>query len=110
MNDIIEGRYLDKLINRRGQIVMTLRHLGNEQKQVEQNTDWLDQAAYENRIDLLDRLRDWYATEVGEIDKAIKRIERRRAWRSLRKRSFATPASSSAMGCAAFELTTSLDG
>ena len=50
MNEIILGRHLDKLISRRGQIVMTLRHLANEQKQVEQNTDWLDQAAYESRV------------------------------------------------------------
>jgi len=45
MNEIIVGRHLDKLIRRRGQIVMTLHHLANEQ-----NTDWLDQAAYESRV------------------------------------------------------------
>jgi len=76
MNEIIVGRHLDKLIRRRGQIVMTLRHLANEEKQVEQNTDWLDQATYESRVNLLlDRLSDWYATEIGQIDKAIERIE-----------------------------------
>jgi hypothetical protein len=53
MNEIILGCHLDKLIRRRGQIVMTLRHLANEQKQVEQNTDWLDQATYESRVNLL---------------------------------------------------------
>jgi RNA polymerase-binding protein DksA len=75
MNEIIAGRHLDKLIKRRGQVVMTLRHLANEQKQVEQNTDWLDQAAHESRVNLLDRLSDWYATEIRQIDKAMERIE-----------------------------------
>jgi RNA polymerase-binding transcription factor DksA len=78
VNAIVTGRHLDKLIRRRGQIVMTLRHLENEQQQVEQNTDWLDQVAYESRVDLLDRLHDWYATEIDQIDKAIKRIESQR--------------------------------
>ena len=35
MNEIITWRHLDKLLTRRGQIVMILRHLENEQKQVE---------------------------------------------------------------------------
>lgn len=78
MNEITTGHYLDKLIRRRGQIVMTLRHLANEQKQVEQNTDWLDQSAYESRVNLLDRLSEWYVTEIGQIDEAIKRIESNR--------------------------------
>lgn len=78
MNEIITGRQLDKLSKRRGQIVMTLRHLANEQTQVEQNTDWLDQAAYENRVNLLDRLCSWYTTEIEQIDKAIERLKRDR--------------------------------
>jgi RNA polymerase-binding transcription factor DksA len=75
MNEIVTGSHLDELIRRRGQIVMTLRYLENEQRQVEQNTDWLDQAAYKSRVNLLDGLSDWYATEIGQIDKAIERIE-----------------------------------
>jgi RNA polymerase-binding transcription factor DksA len=78
MNEIITERQLDKLNKRRGQIMMTLRHLANEQRQVEQNTDWLDQAAYESRVNLLDRLSHWYATEIRLIDKAIERIESNR--------------------------------
>ena len=78
MKEVIKGRHLDKLIRRRNQILMTLQHLANEQKQVEQNTDWLDRAAYESRANLLDRLNDWYAAEIGQIDKAIERIERNR--------------------------------
>jgi hypothetical protein len=57
MNEIVLGHHLDKLIRRRGQIVMTLHYLAAEQKQVEQNTDWLDQAAYESKVNLLDGLK-----------------------------------------------------
>jgi RNA polymerase-binding transcription factor DksA len=78
MNEIILRRHLDRLIRRRGQVVMTLRHLANEQELVEQNTDWLDQAAYESRVNLLDRLSDWYGTEIGQIDKAMERIQNNR--------------------------------
>ena len=76
MNEITTGRYLDKLVRRRHQIVMTQQYLANEQRQVEQNTDWLDQAAYQSRVNLLDRLSDWYDTEINQIDKAIERISR----------------------------------
>jgi DnaK suppressor protein len=78
MNEIVAGRHLDKLMRRRDQIKTTLQYLLNEQKEVEQNTDWLDQAAYESRINLLDRLRDWYTTEIGQVDRAIERIETNR--------------------------------
>ncbi len=78
MNEIVLGHHLDKLIRRRGQDRVTLHHLAAEQKQVEQNTDWLDQAAYESRVNLLDGLSDWYATEIGQVDRAIERIENHR--------------------------------
>jgi RNA polymerase-binding transcription factor DksA len=65
----------DRLTKRREHLVMTLRHLDRESEQVEQNTDWLDQAAYENRTALLDRLNDWYLAEVQQIDRALDRIK-----------------------------------
>jgi RNA polymerase-binding transcription factor DksA len=52
-------------------------HLAKEQQEVERNTDWLDQPAYENRVKLLDRLDNWYRTEMAQIDKALGRIEHR---------------------------------
>ena len=67
-------RQIDQLRKRREQLVMTLQHIGREQEQVEQNTDWLDQAAYESRANLLDRLNDWYIEEMDQIDKALNRI------------------------------------
>lgn len=76
MDEIRAGIYFDRLIKRREQVVMTLRHLDGEQAQVEKNTDWLDQAAYESRVALLDRLVEWYNAEMIQLDKALGRIER----------------------------------
>jgi RNA polymerase-binding transcription factor DksA len=77
MDTMRTGRHVDRLRQRRDQVATTLRHLGKEQGEVERNTDWLDQAAYESRVHLLDRLTKWYVTEIDQIDKALKRMERR---------------------------------
>jgi RNA polymerase-binding transcription factor DksA len=74
MNQLTMDDYLTRLTTRRQQIVATLRHLDKQQNEVEQNTDWLDQAAQKNRVELLDRLNDWYESEMAEIDKALERI------------------------------------
>ncbi len=74
MDEIRTGKYADKLRKRREQIVMTLSHLAKEQAEVEQNTDWLDRAAYESRVRLLDRLNDWYIEELEQIDNALARV------------------------------------
>jgi len=76
MDEIRIGQHLDKLRKRRDQVALTLRHIVKEQRQVEKNTDWLDQAAYERRTHLLDRLSHWYVTEINEIDRALARISR----------------------------------
>ena len=74
IDEIRAGKHFDQLRKRREQLLMTLQHIGREQDQVEQNTDWLDQAAYESRAKLLDRLNDWYIEEMDQIDKALNRI------------------------------------
>ncbi len=74
IDEIRVGKHFEQLRKRREQLVMTLQHIGREQDQVEQNTDWLDQAAYQNRVNLLDRLNDWYIEEMDQIDKALNRI------------------------------------
>lgn len=76
MKAITVDTNIDRLTKRREHLLMTLRHLDRESEQVEQNTDWLDQAAYENRTALLDRLNDWYLTEVKQIDRALERIKK----------------------------------
>ena len=74
IDEIRAGKHFDQLRKRREQLLMTLQHIGREQDQVEQNTDWLDQAAYESRAKLLDSLNDWYIEEMDQIDKALNRI------------------------------------
>jgi RNA polymerase-binding transcription factor DksA len=75
MDEIRTAKHFDRLSKRREQLLVTLRHLDNEQHQVEENTDWLDQAAYESRVNLLDRLSGWYQAEMAEIDNALERIK-----------------------------------
>lgn len=65
---------IDRLTKRREQLLTTLRHLDDEQKEVEHNTDWVDQAAYVSRIALLDGLRQDYRAELTRIDRALERI------------------------------------
>jgi len=66
-----------RLIKRREEVTATLRHLDDEQKEVEHNTDWVDEAAYESRVALLDALRYDYRAEMSRIDLALKRIDNR---------------------------------
>ena len=76
MNEMRAGNSFDRLTKRRAELLLTLQHLHKEQAEVERNTDWLDQAAYESRIALLDRLDSWYETELNQIDHAIERVRR----------------------------------
>ena len=59
------------LRQRKNRVEMTLRHVENEQREVEDNADWLNQAAYKRRASLLDQVAAWYCEELGEIDRAI---------------------------------------
>lgn len=66
----------DRLAKRRDQLATTLRHLDNEQKEVAQNIDWIDQAAYESRVALVDGLSHWYRAEMKQINRALERIKK----------------------------------
>ena len=72
--DIRTGKHYDQLNKRRHQVALTLQHVARERSEAEENTDWLDRAAYETRMALLDRLTQWYTDEVQAIDKALERI------------------------------------
>lgn len=61
----------DRLRQRRKSIEITLQHLQRERHEVEQNTQWMDYRAYQNRLRLLDRLTRWYHEEMGQIDQAL---------------------------------------
>jgi DnaK suppressor protein len=76
METAIMRKQMNRLKQRRDQLAMGLQHVSKEQDQVEQITDWLDQAAFASRVNLLDRLGDWYLAQIGQIDKAVDRIQR----------------------------------
>jgi RNA polymerase-binding transcription factor DksA len=61
----------DRLRQRRKSIETTLQHLQRERRQVEQNTQWMDRLACQDRLSLLDRLTRWYQQEMGQIDQAL---------------------------------------
>jgi DnaK suppressor protein len=65
----------DKLRLRAIEVERTIRHLENERREVEENTEWRDRAAYEGRVRLLDGLTTLYRYEMEEIEKAHSRLE-----------------------------------
>jgi DnaK suppressor protein len=67
----------DKLRRRGIEVERTIRHLEKERREVEENTEWVDRAAYENRVRLLDGLTTLYRYEMEEIEKAHRRVEER---------------------------------
>jgi RNA polymerase-binding transcription factor DksA len=74
----MDAVYSDKLRERRREIELTLRHLERERREVDQNTEWVDEAAYQNRVMLLNRLTTWYREEIGQIEKALGRAKESR--------------------------------
>lgn len=74
MNHSKNVSYYERLRQRRDEIMMTREHLQKEQRLVDDNKDWIDHAAYESRVGLLDNLADCYAKETVQIDDALTRI------------------------------------
>lgn len=70
--------YFHKLRSRKIEVERTLRHLENERRTVERNTEWADRAAFEARMNLLDLLTDSFLNEIGRIDDALIRRDPRR--------------------------------
>jgi DnaK suppressor protein len=74
--DAITGiTYSDKLQLRGIEVERTIRHLEKERREVEENTEWLDRAAYKSRVRLLDGLTTLYCDEMKEIETAHSRVE-----------------------------------
>jgi RNA polymerase-binding transcription factor DksA len=46
-----------------------------ERREVEENTEWIDRAAYESRVSLLDSLTALYRNEMEQSEKAHRRVE-----------------------------------
>jgi len=68
--------YEDKLLRRKREIFTSLRRLDKENAEVsgEKQLDWIDQAANESEIRLLDQLSEGYYHELERIDVALQRI------------------------------------
>ena len=76
--DAITGiTYSDKLRLRGIEVERTIRHLEKERQEVEENTEWVDRAAYESRVSLLEGLTALYRNEMEQIEKAHSRVEER---------------------------------
>lgn len=66
--------YHAKLKRRRSEILNTLEHVQKQQREIDDNKEWVDKAAYLSRCRLLDSLADWYTNESTRIDDALLRI------------------------------------
>jgi DnaK suppressor protein len=74
--DANEGiTYLDKLRLRGIEVERTIRHLEKERREVEENIEWINRAAYESRVNLLASLTALYRYEMDQIEKAHSRVE-----------------------------------
>src|SRR5262245_10912793 len=69
--------YWGKLRLRATEVERTIKHLEKERQEVEENTEWLNRAAYESRVNLLDGLITLYRDEMDQIEKAHTRVEER---------------------------------
>lgn len=78
MDAATNRRQEEKLRRRRDQLAAALKDLSKEPNPIEQTPDWVDQAANENTVGVLDRLRSRYLMEIEDIDGALDRIERNR--------------------------------
>ena len=68
------GPYYGKLRQRRGVIIKTLEHVQQEQREIDENKECIDKAAYSSRAHLLNNLAEWYLDESDRIDSALIRI------------------------------------
>ena len=74
MKDVI-GR----LRNRREDVLLTIRHLREQQAEVDQNTEWKDLQAQHRRHALLSELTGWYDGKLQRIERALNHITARYA-------------------------------
>ena len=69
---------LDQLCHRRIEVEKTLRHLENERRTVECNTEWANRTAFDSRMNLLYSLTDSFRNEISRINDALKLRDPRR--------------------------------
>ena len=64
-----------RLLKRRNEITLTLRHVELEQRDIEAKQASMDRDARASRLDLLRDLNDWYLREIGQVDQALVRVD-----------------------------------
>jgi DnaK suppressor protein len=76
MDAMKSGKYRERLLGRRRQILATLARLREERSKAsgERSLDWLDEAQAASDGHLLDRLSDAYERELWEIENALRRV------------------------------------
>ena len=74
MKDVI-----GQLRNRRENVLLTIRHLREQQAEVDQNTEWKDLQSQHRRRALLSELAGWYDGKLQRIDRALNHITTRYA-------------------------------
>jgi RNA polymerase-binding transcription factor DksA len=75
MNTVNPPNPWARLIKRRAEIAMTLRHVELEQLDIEAKEASMDRAARARRLTLLRDLNDWYAREIAQVDQALRRAD-----------------------------------
>ena len=75
MNTVDRSDRWARLIKRRTEITMTLRHVELEQKDIEAKAASMDQDARASRLTLLRDLSDWYSREFHQVDQALRRVD-----------------------------------
>src|SRR6185369_9063087 len=83
MNTANISERVSQLEKRKEKIASTLQHLAGEQAEIEKSIDWIDRAACESRIQMFDRLNEWYLHELREIEDALDRISEDKYGRCL---------------------------
>jgi RNA polymerase-binding transcription factor DksA len=76
-NSIIAIRiepYEARLKNRRSEVLKALEYVHEQQREIDENKEWVDKAAYLSRCHLLDSLADAYQNESKRINDALQRI------------------------------------
>ena len=74
--EIKAEKHRDQLNKRRAQCAMSLRRIEKERNKSQVSPDWLDRATHESSIALLDRLYEFYLTEVKNLDEALERLDK----------------------------------
>lgn len=75
MNRVDASSPWARLVKRRNEIAMTLRHVEGQQQDLEGKAASMDREAHASRLDLLRYLSDWYSREMNQVDQALMRFD-----------------------------------